>query len=364
MEKAEGERKGLEYSAAADGGDLMVVGPAVQPVPEEPGAHGFMVQFKLGGDAADIHEGFPEQLRQWARRYDVEPAVTLMVIVPALFPIQPPRVRVVAPLLVHGSTRDFINGVPILPSLMNDGWNATTELITIMQHCRERLLFGDAAIAMDAPGCGMFPLQAAAATTARLQARRAPGIDHRRPFARKFFAYSARFVLESLHLEVPEGLEMGNKVRRCRGGDHTHVDIPPPPPHHPPSPAQILLSTVVLASMMAARAPLDLDEHAPISAIYPTAMRRAASHDENVLTEGGAAVFEMTSYTGVPAYVGVREFTAPLPDMAIVPTQVMLEMGITDGAEVDLRRVQLPNVVVRAAGERTGGGGRVSRRAH
>jgi len=213
MEKAEGERKSLEYSAAADGDDLMAVGPKVQAVPDDGGGYGFLVEFKLGGDAAAIDDGFPAQLRLWAARYDLDPVVTLMVIIPASFPLTPPRVRVVAPLLVHGSTPDFLNGVPIMPTLMPEGWNASTELITVMQYCREKLLFGDAVIAMDAPVCAMFPAQAAQASLHRLRARPTPAIAHSRPFQREFTAYSARFLLESLHLDVPEGLDMGNKVR-------------------------------------------------------------------------------------------------------------------------------------------------------
>jgi len=98
---------------------------------------------------------------------------------------------------------------------------------------------------------------------------------------------------------------------------------------------------------MASRSALDLDEDAPISMLYPAALRRAASHDEHVLSDGGAMVFEAVSYTRIAAYVGVREFSAPIPDMVVMPSQVMLEMGITDGATVKLTRVQLPSVMVR-----------------
>lgn len=65
------------------------------------------------------------------------------------------------------------------------------------------------------------------------------------------------------------------------------------------------------------------------------------AHADDASTSESAMTFELVSALGFPVYVGVAEFTSPEPDVIILPHGVMASLGITEGSEVSVSRVNL-----------------------
>jgi hypothetical protein len=231
------------------------------------------------------------------------------VELPDSYPLQPPQVRLLWPMLAHG-TGGVVAGCFLIPALFPRGWNPSFDLTMVVAWVRDILRVARARVALDTNA--HYNVRSFAAARRRLMlCEPEAGLAHAQRFERTYYLYSSAFALEVMSAPVPADFEAGNKVLL-------------------PAAALELLARGELAGMGGRGASGTLR-------LRPAASSEAFGGEE-------AMIFEVTSHLGFPVYCGVREFTSPEPDAVIVPQELFASMGVPEGTEVAVRRVRLPAI--------------------
>lgn len=270
----------------------------------------FVVQIFFGNCGETIVEGedsFSDQLMQWSQFWNTAPSVDVLFMIPKSFPKRPPNVRLIRPMLEHG-TGGVMNGYFLrIPRLFKKGWNSNYELPVIIPWIRDCLTKHRAKIDMNT--CAMYNAQAFLATLQKIQSLPcAPNYYHKSKYQKEHIVYSGSFAATYLHVALPQGFEYGNKV---------------------------LLHTSVLEEIL--RHEMNYLGEAGSTSL-------ALGHGSESNTDDSAMIFELLSHLGFSSFCGVREFTSPEPNIIIVPTETLLSMGVPEGSKIRLTRVSLPQV--------------------
>jgi trimeric autotransporter adhesin len=272
---------------------------------------------------------FVHGMRLLADRFGVDPVLEVSFVVPPVFPLAPPEVRLLRPLLEEG-TGGVINGALLLPALLPAGWSPQFSLAAAVSFVHDHLAHGGAAVdahggaAVDAHAPAFYCVQAFRATQDRLAtatAASAAACAHPHAFVRRMVAYSSRFAQRVMGLRVPPAFEAGNRV----------------------------LAPVALLELLARG-----ETEALVAAAAAGAGGGAGSgargrfdsvDDDASFSEAAAMTFAVTGALGVAAYVGVADFCVPHADVLVLPATTLAALGgVGDGCEVTLTRVRLPPV--------------------
>ncbi len=271
-----------------------------------------------------------ESLEAWAAAYALEPEAELLISLAEGFPGAPPEVRLLRPVLESGSG-GVVNGFFLgVPELLAAGWSPGTPLVAALQTVRESLPARGARAALCGGGGGgggappLYNVQAYSASRARATAlgcaAARAAYAHRSAAEGEFHFFSSAFASRFLGFDCPPGFDASGKM---------------------------LLPMAALERVMR----VELSEGLPGgggggggggsggSAGAAAPGRRSVASlmrvdDADATTSESAMVFGIDSALGFTAFAGVREFTAPEPDMAIVPPEVLTNLGAAEGARL------------------------------
>jgi hypothetical protein len=332
-----------------------------------------------GSATSDDEKMFLEDLRVWTLNNNgSEPAVTVMMMLPlggdpplstsssslsssssstmlplvssslsspssssstpnGVFPLRPPEVRLLRPILKPGTSPNSGGGVVNgffagIPQLLPAGWSPSTSLPMVIRLIRECLISNKARVVVDTNA--FYNIQAY--NSARRMALSTPrySLRHKCNFRREvnfsraggssgrsltgsssnggLIIFSATFA--EFHLQFPisgsEHFEYGNKV---------------------------LLSESALEVLLRSEIGRDGDASSSSSGSFGIVGRQASASSES------AMVFELLSPLGFPVYVGVAQFTSPEPNIIIAPQQIMNALRVREGTEITVTRVNLPS---------------------
>lgn len=286
----------------ADGGGAAAA--ATRPTKETGLAFTVTIKFDAEAYAQGQNDEFIADLFEYGERYDADPVVEVMVLLPPAFPIEPPSVRMLWPMLVHGTGGVVAGCFTSIPALFLEGWNPSFTLAMMISWIRDSFRVHRARVNLDSNA--HYNIRAFEAARRRLMVVRPPrDIAHPQAFQKTMYLYSSSFALEVMAATVPTDFEAGNKV---------------------------LLHSSILEQLVRSELP-------SIGGVG-----RAGGGLQRAETFAGeeAMIFELTSHLGFPAYCGVRQFTSPEPDVVVVPMEMFASMGVPEGTEVRLRRVRLP----------------------
>ena len=268
-----------------------------------------------------------DSLQRWADLWELEPEVEVLVSLCEAYPAVPPEIRLLRPVLESGSggvINGFLMGVP---SLFPAGWAPTT-LAAALQAVREALAMHGARAALpsipsSAPS--LYSVQAYSATRTRAhmdtESSRA-AFAHRSTAEIDFYFFSSAYATRFLAAEIPPGFDAGGKM---------------------------LLPMAALERVMR----VELSEGLPpvrsvgggggaSSSVSATVKSLLAVADADATTSESAMVFGIDSPLGFSAFAGVREFTSPEPDIAIVPPEMLANLGVPEGSKLRVWRASLP----------------------
>lgn len=296
-----------------------------------------LVELELlpGSDSAaatmevDPSEDLAVALAERERRFGKPPALSVSVRLRRGYPSVPPEFRIVEPVFVVG-TGGICNGNLLLPCLWPEGWrqDGGFALSAVLGWARDHVLTHGARL--DADSNHYYNLQAYNATRAKLLLRSDALCRHPTDFSRKYCVYGSDFAAAVLGLSLPDGFDAGNKIL-MPSVSLAHLaqceleDLRRDPEVSP-------------GDSSASDGGLDLEARWRLI----ERLRRGVNPGDDFL--GGAAMtFALVSVLRFPVFVGVHGFTVPHSDVVIVPTPVLLSLGVPEGSEVTFTRVVLPS---------------------
>jgi len=257
---------------------------------------------------------FYEDLINWTERWNTEPIIEIMISLHDNYPSKPPEIRLLRPILEYGTggiTNGFFIGIPRLLPL---GWNPYCSLSICLQWIRDCLWQKEAKVNKETNA--FYNIQTYSATRKLITSFPAPQLRHPTKFVKKLIAYSGAYCDSVLQVPMRPDFHYGNKVLL------------------PPATLELLVRTELQDTAKIA-------QQLRSQGIQGSGLAALLSESENSSTSESAMVFELVSPLGFPIYAGVAEFTAPEPNMIILPEPVMTALAINEGTEITVSRVSL-----------------------
>lgn len=237
-----------------------------------------------------------------------------MISLPDNYPRSPPEVRLLRPLLDHdtgGIVNGFFTGIP---RLLPIGWNPYCSLPICLQWIRDCLRDKEARVNKDTNA--FYNLHAYSATRKLIQSHPSPRLRHSTHFEKKLIAYSGAYCESVLQMSMRPDFHYGNKVLL------------------PPATLELLVRSELQDTAAVA-------QRLRSEGITGTSLAALLTESENSSTSESAMIFELVSPLRYPVYAGVAEFTAPEPNMIILPEPVMSALAIVEGTEITVSRTTL-----------------------
>jgi len=334
---------------------------------------------------SDDEKSFVEDLRIWTLNNNgSEPAVTLMMMLPlggdlsssssstsssgvllpssssslssssllssssssssstphGVFPLRPPEVRLLRPILKPGISPNsgggvvngFFSGVP---QLLPAGWSPSTSLPMVLRLIRDCLISNKARVVVDTNA--FYNIQAY--NSARRMALATPrySLRHKCNF-RKEVNFSKTGASGGRSITGASSTSGGLIIFSATFAEF-HLQFPVSGQEHFEYGNKVLLSESTLEVLLRSEIGMDGDSSSRSfgsSGGFGTVGRQASASSES------AMVFELLSPMGFPVYVGVSQFTSPEPNIVIAPQQIMNALRVREGTEITVTRVNLP----------------------
>lgn len=322
------------------------------------------------GKVSDNEKMFYEDLKVWTLNNNgSEPAVTLMMMLPiggdlpssttssssissnlvipissstpsGVFPLRPPEVRLLRPILKPGTSIESGGGVVNgffagIPQLLPAGWSPSTGLPMVLRWIRDCLISNGARVVVDTNA--FYNVQAY--NSARKMALTSPkySLRHKCNFRREVNYSRIGNGNGSGRSTTSSSTSVGGLIIFSAAFAEFNLQFPISGQEHFEYGNKILLSESTLEVLLRSEIGMDSDISSSSSSRFGMVGRSTSASSES------AMVFELQSPFGFPVYVGVAEFTSPEPNIIIAPQQVMNALRVCEGTEITVTRVNLPS---------------------